>query len=157
MIDPRSRNRITKTDRAYSPVTIGVISTKPGILMNQDVTGHDDRGHPVSLAGRVPTKVTDMNGPVAIGDPIASSSFPGIGMKATKSGRIVGYAMEAFPYTEPIGDGAVDAIDEIPYRKEFRVTADGHPAQDKDGYAVGKISVLVNPSWYEPDRTQDSD
>ncbi|MDD5145933.1 MAG: hypothetical protein PHF44_03785 [Candidatus Pacebacteria bacterium] len=148
-IDERSRNRVVKTDSAYCPTTIGAISTKPGLLMNQDVEEKYNRGYPVSLAGRVPTKVTDINGSITIGDPITTSSIPGIGMKATKSGRIVGYAMEAFPYNEPTGDGNIDAIDGTPYRGEFRVTLDGEPTNSEQGYLVGKISMFVNPSQYE--------
>ncbi|MFA5100466.1 MAG: hypothetical protein WC547_06260, partial [Candidatus Omnitrophota bacterium] len=148
-IDVRSRNRIAKTDSEYDPGAVGVISTKPGLLMNQDLEGKANRGNPVSLAGRVPTKVSDMNGPIAIGDPVTSSSIPGIGMKATRSGRVVGYAMEAFPYKEPAGDAAIDAIDATPYRGEFRVTAAGELTNTQQGYLVGKISMFVNPSRYE--------
>ena len=48
----------------------------------------------VALAGRVLTKVSMENGRVAGGDPITSSSTPGFGMKANKTGKIVGYALE---------------------------------------------------------------
>lgn len=153
-IDGRSRNRTAKTQEAYDMDAIGVISTKPGLLMNQDVEDKDARGKPVSLAGRAPTKVSTINGPIAIGDPITPSSIPGVGMKATKRGRIIGYAMEAFPYNEPVGDGKMDAIDGTPYRTEYRVDVNGKRITGTDGYLVGKVAAFINPTFYEP--TDDS-
>jgi hypothetical protein len=50
----------------------------------------------VALAGRVPVKVTNENGPIKIGDYIRLSSIPGLGMRATTSGEMVGVALEAF-------------------------------------------------------------
>jgi len=41
-------------------------------------------------------KVTTENGTIQVGDPITSSSTPGVGMKATKAGAIVGMALEPF-------------------------------------------------------------
>src|SRR6202007_565961 len=49
----------------------------------------------VGLAGRVPVKVSMENGPIHIGDPLTSSSTPGTAMKASRAGKILGYALEA--------------------------------------------------------------
>jgi hypothetical protein len=37
------------------------------------------------------------NGTVSAGDPLTSSSTPGAAMKATKAGKIIGYALESTP------------------------------------------------------------
>ncbi|MBI2038141.1 MAG: hypothetical protein HYT15_04445 [Candidatus Magasanikbacteria bacterium] len=87
------RPTVEKTTGAYDGV-VGVISTNPGIRLS-DWTSSED-GRLVTLSGRVPTKVSDENGPILAGDPIAASSLPGVGMKAKKDGVIVGRALESF-------------------------------------------------------------
>jgi hypothetical protein len=49
----------------------------------------------VGLAGRVPVKVSMENGPIQVGDPLTSSSTPGVAMKATRAGKVLGYALES--------------------------------------------------------------
>ena len=90
---------VKKTDKAYDSGTIGVISTKPGIVLG-DSSNVVDRPVFVALSGRVPVKVTTENGPIKPGDYLAASSTPGAAMKATKAGAIIGQAMTAFD-----GDG----------------------------------------------------
>lgn len=85
-----SVNRATSAHRGD---VIGVVSTAPGILIG---TEQVPDGHPIALSGRVPVKVTNENGPIAVGDKITISSVAGVGMKATTSGMIVGTALEAF-------------------------------------------------------------
>ena len=65
----------------------GVISTRPGVLLNSP--HDDDPGEPllpVALAGRVPCKVVDENGPIRRGDLLTTSSTPGHAMKALPHG-----------------------------------------------------------------------
>lgn len=82
-----------KTQSAYDQNTFGVVSTKPGIVL---YSGNKDRTRPIALAGRVPVKISDENGALKVGDPIAASSIAGVGMKATRSGYIVGTALEPY-------------------------------------------------------------
>lgn len=70
----------------------GIVSTRPGFLAGENTAGH----FPIALAGRVPTKVSLENGPIAIGDPLTASTTKGYAMKANASGPIVGYALEAY-------------------------------------------------------------
>ena len=81
----------------YDNHAIGVVSTTP-----YTVGGADD-GHSVvmALTGRVPVKVSLENGPIEPGDPLTSSSTPGVAMKATEGGQIIGTALEAYDGTEP--------------------------------------------------------
>mgnify|MGYP001585353540 CR=1 FL=1 len=93
-LDPNVINGVKRTVRPYDSQLIGVISTEPALLIG----GQDDgvTAVPVALAGRVPVKVSTENGPVKPGDMLTSSSFPGVAMKATKAGTIVGQAMTGF-------------------------------------------------------------
>lgn len=50
--------------------------------------------NPIKIMGVVPVKYSDKNGPIKKGDPITTSSLRGVGMKAIKSGMILGIAIE---------------------------------------------------------------
>lgn len=69
---------IRKTISAISTDVFGVISTKPGFLLNE--AAGDDSTHPfVALSGRVPCKVI---GVVKKGQRLVSSDLPGVAMAA---------------------------------------------------------------------------
>ncbi|MBI2430585.1 MAG: hypothetical protein HYV39_01055, partial [Candidatus Levybacteria bacterium] len=98
-----NEHRVGKTTEAYDTV-IGVYSTSPGILVGGGTTriGDDQELNlpqgkvPVALAGRVPTKVSLENGSIAVGDWLTASSIPGVAMKATKAGNVIGKALESY-------------------------------------------------------------
>ncbi|MEK7192466.1 MAG: hypothetical protein AAB646_03055, partial [Patescibacteria group bacterium] len=94
----------------------GIISTSPAIVFEGSSTKalggtykSDDDKLPLTLSGRVPVKVNLEGGDIKIGDPIALSSIPGIGTKATKSGQIVGYALENYG-SEQLSGGKTKVI-----------------------------------------------
>ncbi|OHA03302.1 MAG: hypothetical protein A3C92_03475 [Candidatus Sungbacteria bacterium RIFCSPHIGHO2_02_FULL_53_17] len=76
---------------------IGIISTKPGIVLG-DTTGFTlgSQFKPVALAGRVPLKVNNENGPILPGDRITISSVAGVGMKAKDGDATVAIALEPY-------------------------------------------------------------
>lgn len=87
-----------------SPI-LGVVSTKPGVLLNgykplTDVVSSSSATAttvPVALSGRVPVKVSEENGPVQPGDYlVASSIHPGYAAKAVAAGSVIGRALERF-------------------------------------------------------------
>ncbi len=92
-VDPGNKEAIRLSSAPYQPTILGIVSTSPGINLNVTEVG----GKPLALAGRVPAKVNSENGRVMAGDPITSSSTPGVGMRATQSGRIIGLALEDAP------------------------------------------------------------
>jgi len=71
------------------------------------------------LVGRVPTKVSLENGPIRPGDLITSSSQAGVGMKATKPGRVIGVALEPLAESNLKGEAS-----------------------------WAKIMIFVNPHWW---------
>lgn len=50
--------------------------------------------NPIQTEGCIKVLYTNENGPIKKGDLITSSSTPGVGMKATKPGLIIGIALE---------------------------------------------------------------
>jgi hypothetical protein len=92
VIDPQHPLGVKRSSSANQGSLIGIVSTQPGFLTGDNSTGT----FPIALAGRVPTKVTTSNGPIAIGDALAASDEPGVAMKATGSTPIVGMALEEY-------------------------------------------------------------
>ncbi|MEK6544266.1 MAG: hypothetical protein AABZ44_07530 [Elusimicrobiota bacterium] len=106
-LDEQGGIRLFKSSASYDNKVVGVYSTSPGLLVgdsnkNGVILGpgqnHELKSNeiPLALAGRVPVKVTLEGGPIKPGDMLTSSSKPGYAMKATRSGRVIGMAMETF-------------------------------------------------------------
>jgi hypothetical protein len=94
---------VKKSSTPYDQGIIGIASSHPAALIDQgtfkvgvDQNKFNSNKPWVALAGRVPVKVTAENGDIAPGDPLTSSSTPGVAMKATKSGPIIGKALEGY-------------------------------------------------------------
>ncbi len=102
-IDPALHTGVKKSTSAYDKNTLGIISTNPGLLLGEG--GGSGVPVPVALAGRVPVKVSAENGAILPGDLLTSSSIPGVAMKATKAGLVIGQALTPFE-----GDGVSEVI-----------------------------------------------
>jgi hypothetical protein len=77
---------------------VGIVSTRPAFIAGRPATNT----YPIALSGRVPTKVSATKGAIKAGDPLAPSTMPGVAVKATKTGPIVGLALEDYS-SEVIG------------------------------------------------------
>jgi hypothetical protein len=88
-------SQVKKTSIPYQTSTLGIISTKPGLVIGET----DGTGKPVivGLSGRVPVKVSNINGAIKPGDYITTSSISGVGMKATDPGQVIGKALTSLP------------------------------------------------------------
>jgi hypothetical protein len=85
----RGRN-VELSNEQYSPFLLGVYyDENPEVL-------EDPRKYkvPVKTAGMTYVRFTDKNGKIKKGDPVTSSNIPGVAMKATDSGMILGVALE---------------------------------------------------------------
>ncbi len=99
---------------------IGVVSTKPGLLLGFDDTSlkSGEKSYPIALKGRVPVRLSNENGEIKAGDELMLSSVAGVVMKATSTGKIVGLALEDFDgsraysdtYINQFGDDLVDPV-----------------------------------------------
>jgi len=74
---------------------IGVISSAPSQVIGEDIFTKAKKPRPVALSGRVPVKVSNENGEIKPGDLLTVSSLPGVAMKATEPGRVIGMALES--------------------------------------------------------------
>jgi len=99
---PGAKATVRRSQKPYDALLAGVVSSNPGLVFDNGQThlaGDNSQlitkdKTVVALVGRVPLKISMENGPIQVGDPISSSSKPGVGMKATEAGKIVGYALE---------------------------------------------------------------
>ncbi|MCL4366165.1 MerR family DNA-binding transcriptional regulator [Patescibacteria group bacterium] len=133
----KQANIVTRSGIAYQQGMIGVRSASPGLLVGgQTILGGGSNltGNkiPVALAGRVPVKVSDENGPVEIGDYLTSSSIPGVAMKATRVGSVIGQALEQLDF----------------FTGEPVVSKDTHLVDMKVKF--GTILVFINVSYADP-------
>lgn len=88
---------------------IGVISVKPAQVYGDIFKNGSQYPLPLALSGHVPVRMTLEGGNIQPGDPITiSNSKKGYGMKATTSGKIIGFAIEAFPKTGTSTDDLVE-------------------------------------------------
>ncbi|MDO8617764.1 MAG: hypothetical protein Q7N87_02660 [Candidatus Uhrbacteria bacterium] len=126
---------------SYDPNLMGVVSTQPGFLLG---TGG---GVSVALVGRVPVNVSPINGSIRIGDALTSSPYPGIAMKATKPGMILGRALQSASATSTI-----EVFLHVGYDAGSILTNDGSVAQITGDLVVASTSTASasNPtadSW----------
>lgn len=77
----------------YDPYVIGVINLHPAVSL---ISSGPTKTYPVITTGNVFVRVSSVNGNIVKGDLITTSLIPGIGMKATKSGYVLGAALEGY-------------------------------------------------------------
>ncbi|MBI5151721.1 MAG: LamG domain-containing protein, partial [Candidatus Pacebacteria bacterium] len=125
-VDPNNNERVIPSSKAYDPAILGVVSTKAGWLIGDKNEGSVQ----MALAGRVPTRVTLKNGEITRGDAITSSDIPGVGMKATQRGQIIGKALEPLTAQSSLSPCVVNGA--------------------STGDMCGEVLVFIGPSYFDP-------
>ncbi|USN92668.1 MAG: hypothetical protein H6782_02550 [Candidatus Nomurabacteria bacterium] len=139
---------------------LGVVSTKPGLLLGHDDTSlnEGETGYPIALSGRVPVKISTENGVIKRGDQLMLSSLPGIAMKATGTGMVVGIALEDFNEGRKYSDGYInqvnddlgtttpEEVEEIA-RKMIKERTDTEYLDNGTTVRVGQVVMFVNSSY----------
>ncbi len=78
---------------AYDGQVQGVVARDAGILLTSD----DGSGIPIVSTGKVYILVASLEGPIKKGDQLTTTSvIPGVAVKATKSGYVLGNALEDY-------------------------------------------------------------
>jgi hypothetical protein len=87
---------VTSSLGAYDTALVGVIIPSSGLtLTNNTVDGVQVTSH-----GRASVRVSTMNGPINFGDYLTASPIPGVAMRATKAGTVLGRALATY-----VGEG----------------------------------------------------
>jgi hypothetical protein len=112
-VSANNPGKFEKSAVAYDPDLAGVVTVSAGLIAGG---GEDNHGSLViALQGRLPVKVSGVNGPIAVGDYLTSSDIPGVAQKATDLGRVVGIAMESFNGASSTDRGRILAFMEKSY------------------------------------------
>jgi hypothetical protein len=87
-----------KARKAYDQNTVGVVTENPAISIFYEVEGES---YHVATTGTAVVNVAAKNGEIKKGDLITTSETAGVGMKATRSGFVIGNALEDFNSNDP--------------------------------------------------------
>jgi hypothetical protein len=89
---------IERADAENAEKILGIVSTQPGLTLGADDSSlrPGERAFPIALTGRVPLRLSTENGPIRAGDQLMLSSLPGVAMRATGTGLVIGVALEDF-------------------------------------------------------------
>lgn len=85
-----------KTDIPADTQMFGVVTDRSILSIVDTDLQSDPTTKLVLSAGEVPVNVSAKNGPIKKGDYVTSSDIPGVGVKATTSGYVLGTALEDF-------------------------------------------------------------
>ncbi|OGG26096.1 hypothetical protein A2960_03805, partial [Candidatus Gottesmanbacteria bacterium RIFCSPLOWO2_01_FULL_39_12b] len=122
-----NRPKVGKSSTPVSQKLIGVISDRAAFIGGKKENDGDVRNKTVGLLGRIPIKISDLNGPIKLGDPLTSSTIAGVAVKAVTTGPIIARALEEYD-----------------------------PQNGKTG-TDGKILAMVQYSWFEPEVSLNQD
>lgn len=86
------------TDIPYDSQILGVVSRDAAIILNSTAS---DNGVPVISTGTVYVLISSKEGNIKKGDLITSSTIPGVAVKATKEGYVLGSALEDYANSDP--------------------------------------------------------
>ncbi len=125
-IDPNNSGYVEVASNAAA--VIGVYSSNPGFELKPSQSQSSDANYiPVALSGRVPVRVTTENGSIQIGDFLTTSSIPGVAMKATKEGYVIGKALESYTNTDQTAIGKIMVFTNISFADpSLSIMADGN-------------------------------
>lgn len=120
----------------YDPTMVGVVTTNPAVALNLEETG---KSYPVVATGTVQVLVTTVNGDIKKGDPITTSTTPGVGMKALKTGYALGVALDGFSSKDTKAIGKINISMNLHY-SFAKITSDNTKANLLD---IANLSVLA--------------
>lgn len=126
MLDPSDLTKVKKADQPYNSGIVGVATSAPAMLVEGEGSGNSVI---VAAAGTVSVKVSTENGAIKAGDGLTSSSKPGVAMKATKQGAIIGRA---------VLDYNSEGVSSIPM-----IVGNGFAAEDF-GATIGQLTGRVD-------------
>jgi len=126
-IGETSKAFVKKATQSSAQKAIGIISTNPfAEVLAEGVFARDENAKAVALAGRVPVKVSSENGPIAVGDYLTVSSIPGVAMKATGAGVVVGKALENYSNSNTAAVAKIQTFVNLSYyNPTFAITPTG--------------------------------
>ncbi len=124
----------------YDSALVGVVSTNPALYFgyNESI---NDKLYPVITTGTPIVNVSTINGNIKAGDAITSSELPGVGMRADKSGFVLGIALKDY------AEADTQKIGQIPVALNMRFFYPGTPYR-RSQFDV--FTLFSNPIFESP-------
>ncbi|HSA84271.1 MAG TPA: hypothetical protein VLF20_05325 [Patescibacteria group bacterium] len=88
----------------YDPFLYGVVTLDPALYLYDKAAEGE---YPAVSEGKIYVRVSTANGNIVRGDAITSSEIPGVGVKATDNGFVLGYAEEPYEAASPDDEGKI--------------------------------------------------
>lgn len=142
---------ISHTENSYHPSletydksVFGIVSREPALELSYS---DDLTTTPVVNTGLAPIRVNLESGPIKKGDSLTTSSTPGVAMKATKTGFMIGVAQEGYEGQDSAQEGVILMSTDI----KFSFAQDS-PASEKIGtrlldvIKLSSLAVVEQPS-----------
>lgn len=98
---------IARCNQEYDSAILGVINENPSSSIEDSEV---EDGRLVLTSGVSTVRVSSVNGNIEEGDLVTTSENPGVGMKATRNGYVLGIAMESFKSDNPQDVGRIQVI-----------------------------------------------
>lgn len=133
-----------KSTLAYDANLAGVVSFTAAISFNREASPSGaGKFYPLVSKGNAHVWVSTDGGPIKKGDLITSSTKPGVGMKATLDGYILGSALEDF-------NGPAGALKKIEINLNMRPVYSGAAIKRslKDLFDFSKLAASESPSVF---------
>jgi len=106
-----SKGAYIASQTPYDKAIVGVVSEHSALTFTIEGISK----YPVLTSGTALVRVSTLNGPIKKGDLVTASSVPGVGMKATKSGNVLGSALADFSASDPKTVGKIAVVVNIHY------------------------------------------
>lgn len=124
----------------YDPLVIGVVSLNPAVSL--DLEGAGNNSYPVVTSGNVEVNVSSINGNIEVGDLITSSSIPGVGMKASQTGYVIGRALDSFTSENSNEVGSIN----IALNLHYSYSNTSKPSTLSDIFNLSLLATYESPS-----------
>ncbi len=128
----------------YSPYLYGVVALNPAVAVSQ--IGHQN-AYPVVTSGSSEVIVSAANGTIAPGDYITSSTTPGVGMKASEAGFVIGIAQAE--YTNTNEPGLITVVIDSKFISSLsneQLSARAFAAQFQNAFSIGMRAAASEPN-----------
>ena len=141
---PTGSNAVRPATTGSNSGLVGVITQAPLVQLSSN----SSQTAQVAVAGLTNVLVSNINGPIQIGDKIAPSPIPGVGMKALTAGEIIGAAEEPLTSVKTVSQTVTDLNG-----KSSQVNIGLVPVAMHIEYYTGPVNGTV--STYVPQFLQD--
>jgi hypothetical protein len=126
----------------YDNTIAGVVTSKPAVILGLKL---EDNDYALNTKGTVIVRVNTSNGSIQTGDMLTASLTPGVAMRATRSGTVLGTALQGYDSPDKTQVGKIPVLLNVYFASDIR----DKKAGDQNGVAqywrpsLGVIVAIV--------------